>query len=82
MISYTCQATNTIACHRSGPIRKCASSTCGIIRHVDYDASFPCNCYIRGKDAGKDLKWFRVNLDKGAYGYISSYYCSGDVKLC
>ncbi|CAF3429498.1 unnamed protein product [Rotaria socialis] len=82
MVSYTCQATNAITCHKTGPMKKHPSSTSGIINYVNYGMSFPCNCYISGRDAGKNVQWFRVNVDKGAYGYISSIYCSGDVKLC
>ncbi|CAF1314903.1 unnamed protein product [Rotaria magnacalcarata] len=81
-ISYTYQAADTITCHLPGPMRKCASSTCGIISIVDYDTSFPCNCYVWEKYTGRNVKWFRVNLDKGAYGYISNIYCWGDVELC
>ncbi|CAF3434818.1 unnamed protein product [Rotaria socialis] len=82
MISYACQAVGTITCHRPGPMRKCAYSTCGIISYVGYGTSFSCNCYVWGKDPGRNVEWFRVNLDKGAYGYISSSYCWADVELC
>ncbi|CAF2089927.1 unnamed protein product [Rotaria magnacalcarata] len=81
-ISYTYQAADTITCPLPGPMRTYPSSTSGIIKYVDYDTSFSCNCYIRGKVAGINVKWFRVNLDKGAYGYISNIYCWGDVELC
>ncbi|UJR11415.1 hypothetical protein I4U23_015595 [Adineta vaga] len=78
--------TGFVECKQEADIRLCSNTHCSSISTIHAGDRYPADCWVKGENVQigetNDNKWYQINLKQGGIGYVSSFYCYGNLSHC